>query len=252
MLAQVRGCLDEYQAKYRRPDLPSLELSGLYALFPEEGLADFVESHWNDPYPNADREGVYLLFGRTGMPLYVGKASMGASIGGRLGTHFAGTKECRLLSTDWTERPTYVATIAVPEGMSFEASALEECLIKSLRPSDNKLGAFGQTPAGAVSTPETPTPTGPQGSTVPPGVEVYTYSAPGMPMCPMCGQRPTIFYCVTHQTAVCLECVARHDERGKCAYLPTFRAPKSTEEQATTSGPASPPSPARPRSILGI
>jgi len=54
--------------------------------------------------------------------------------------------------------------------------------------------------------------------------DVYTYSAPGMPMCPRCNQRPTIFYCKTHQVGVCLECVAKHDDRESCVYVPAFRA----------------------------
>jgi hypothetical protein len=258
MLAQVRRYLDEYQEKYRRPGFPALELSGMYALFPEEGLADFVESRWNDPYPNADRKGVYLIFGRTGLLLYIGRASMGTTIGGRLGTYFAGKTECRLLSTDWTERPTYVATIAVPPGLSFEAPALEEYLIRCLNPCDNNLGAPGQVPAGGILRVEMPVP-GPEAkpmeaasSAVPPGPDVYTYSAPGMPMCPACGQRPAIFYCSTHQSAACLECVARHDVPGECMYLPQFRAPKPAAGPATKSEPALPPSAAKPRSILGI
>ena len=85
-----------------------------------------------------------------------------------------------------------------------------------------------------------------------PGPGVYTYSAPGMPMCPDCGLRPAIFYCSAHQTAVCLECVARHDKRGECAYVPAFRAPKPSAAQATSSVPSKPPSEGKPRSILGI
>ena len=106
--------------------------------------------------------------------------------------------------------------------------------------------------------PETPVPapeakrTEPASSTVPPGPDVYTYSAPGMPMCPECGQRPAIFYCSTHQSAVCLECVARHDKRGECVYVPAFRAAKPTMGQETASGQAKPPSAGKPRGILGI
>jgi hypothetical protein len=89
-------------------------------------------------------------------------------------------------------------------------------------------------------------------SVVPPGPDVYTYSAPGMPMCPICEQRPAIFYCSTHQGGVCLECVAKHDVPGVCVYLPQFRVPQPAAGQATTSGPAGPPSVGKPRSILGI
>ena len=48
-----------------------------------------------------------------------------------------------------------------------------------------------------------------------------------------CAERPSIFYCSTHQTAVCLECVAKHDELGKCIYVPAYRAPKPTAEAVT-------------------
>lgn len=81
---------------------------------------------------------------------------------------------------------------------------------------------------------------------------VYTYSAPGMPMCPDCGERPAIFYCSIHQSAVCLECVAKHDKRGECVYLPAYRAPKPTTGQIAPSEPATPTTGGRPRSILGI
>ena len=106
--------------------------------------------------------------------------------------------------------------------------------------------------------PETPVPapeakrTDAASSILPPDPGVYTYSAPGMPMCPECDQRPAIFYCSTHQSAVCLECVSRHDVRGECVYVPAFRAPKPPAVQATTSPPAKPPSAGRPRGILGI
>lgn len=256
MLVQIRRCLDDYEENYRRPGLPPLELKGMYALFPEEGQPDFVESRWNEPYPQADRKGVYLIFGRSGMLLYVGKASMGSSIGGRLGTYFAGKKECRLLFTDWTERPTYIATIAVPHGMAFEASALEEYLIKSLKPCDNNLGISGRVPVGvAVENEELVAdrqhdPREAASSPLAPGV--YTYSAPGMPMCPLCDQRPAIFYCSTHQVGTCLECVARHDEPGTCAYVPAFRAPRPAAGQAASAHPAMPPSVSKSTSILGI
>lgn len=58
------------------------------------------------------------------------------------------------------------------------------------------------------------------------GPDVYTYSAPGIPMCSRCDQRPGVFYCTSHQIAVCLDCVANHDERQKCVYVPAYRAPK--------------------------
>src|SRR5271157_628779 len=91
----------------------------------------------------------------------------------------------------------------------------------------------------------------PPSSPSPAGPDVYTYSAPGMPMCPQCEQRPTIFYCYTHQSAVCLECVAKHDRPGECVYVPAFRAPKPTVEEAVISEPPKPKG-NNPANLLGI
>lgn len=101
-----------------------------------------------------------------------------------------------------------------------------------------------QVSTGGAIRPETPAVvpeakrTGPASSTFPPGPDVYTYSARGMPMCPECGQRPAIFYCSTHHSAVCLGCVVRHDNPRECVYVPAFRAPKPAAGQGKTSGPA--------------
>jgi hypothetical protein len=59
---------------------------------------------------------------------------------------------------------------------------------------------------------------------------VYTYEAPGQPMCPECGEKPTIFRCLSHQHEFCLACVAKHDEPGECVYVPAFRAPKTRHD----------------------
>jgi hypothetical protein len=144
MLEPVKCALEEYQAKYRRPGLPELELSGLYALFPEQGPpAAGLAWRWPDPWPNGWRKGVYLLFNGSGRLLYVGKASMNNFIGSRLSSHFHtdhSTKACKVAAPGWSEQPVYLATLAVPEEMSFEAPALEEYLIERLAPSDNVRG----------------------------------------------------------------------------------------------------------------
>ncbi len=56
---------------------------------------------------------------------------------------------------------------------------------------------------------------------------VYTYEAPGLPLCPECGVRPVIFYCRRHSQALCLGCVVRHDRAGECTYVPGWRGKKS-------------------------
>lgn len=143
MLEDVRHAIKEYKETYRRQDLPGLELSGLYALFPDEATTPDVVSRWNDKWPLCERCGVYFIFGRSGRLLYVGKASMKSSIGYRLSTYFQCDKPtggCRLLYTVVTEKPMYVAALAVPADMPFEAAGLEEFLIRRLRPCDNVRG----------------------------------------------------------------------------------------------------------------
>jgi hypothetical protein len=85
-----------------------------------------------------------------------------------------------------------------------------------------------------------------------PTPRVYTYSAPGMAMCPQCGRGPTIFYCSTHTRALCLGCVAMHDNPGECVYLPAFRAPKPTAGSDTTSGPGEALKKPKPGDVFGI
>lgn len=141
----VKQALSEYKA--RRSDLPDLELSALYALFPKEIQLETGAPHWPNPWPNTSCAGVYFIFGRSGRLLYVGKASMKNCIDDRLYGHFRTGKspeECRLVHSvgrdGWIERPMYVATVAVPREMAFEAPALEEYLIGKLSPVNNMKG----------------------------------------------------------------------------------------------------------------
>jgi len=56
------------------------------------------------------------------------------------------------------------------------------------------------------------------------GRRVYTYEAPGQPLCPECGERPAIFYCTHHSKPLCLQCVVAHDDPSTCQYVPAFRS----------------------------
>jgi len=145
MLEAVKRALDEYETKYRRPGLPGLRRSGLYALFPDEVRTVDVESAWNAQWPYSEEAGVYFIFGGSGRLLYIGKASMNHCIGGRLSIYFGSdraTKRCRIVNEEgWSERPMYVATVAVPQNMKFEAPALEEYLIATLDTANNVRGA---------------------------------------------------------------------------------------------------------------
>jgi excinuclease UvrABC nuclease subunit len=113
-------------------------------LYPgEENSGVSVASGWPKEYPNSSRKGVYAIFGRTGKLLYIGKASMNHYIGSRLGAYFRYeklTRACEPIHNGWRERPSYIATVAVPDNMSFEAPALEEYLIQRLNPSHNAMG----------------------------------------------------------------------------------------------------------------
>jgi hypothetical protein len=146
MLQPIIAAIEEYKTRYRRPGLAELQLSKPYALFPKEMIAvDGVESRWPDEWPHSRKAGLYFIFSGGGQLLYIGKASMSHCIGKRLSNYFGterGTKGCLVVHGGWGERPTYVATMAVPEDMSFEAAAIEEFLIRFLNPPTNTMGVL--------------------------------------------------------------------------------------------------------------
>jgi hypothetical protein len=143
MLKDVNHALEEYKAKYRRHGLPDLRLSGLYALFPDEVRSADATLGWNKEWPHSDEAGVYFIFGGGGRLLYIGKASMTRCIGGRLSAYFKtdkATGKCRIVHEWGTDPPKYVATVAVPKDMKFEAAALEEYLIANVPSAHNLRG----------------------------------------------------------------------------------------------------------------
>jgi len=81
---------------------------------------------------------------------------------------------------------------------------------------------------------------------------VYSYSAPGMPLCPICGQRPALFYCSRHNQAVCLQCVGSHDRAGECFYVPNWRGGKVDAEQKPTGSSMKPARKPKPGDVFGI
>lgn len=131
----------EYSRDFRRQDLPTLEVSELYDLFPDREHP--VSPCWPEDYfPNAERAGVYFFFDERLNLLYVGKASMSNCLGNRLGAYFKyeeDGKTCRVIH-EWSANLKYLATVAVPPEMPYEAPALEEFLISRLKPPDNSRG----------------------------------------------------------------------------------------------------------------
>jgi hypothetical protein len=142
-LTDIAEALNYYKENFRRQNLPPFEFSGLYALFPKLELAPEATSKWPDAWPFGWRQGVYFIFGSQVRLLYIGKASMRHPIGGRLSFYFQYArpdKSCRVVHAGWSEQPRFLATLAVPESMAFEAPALEEFLIERLSPPDNVNG----------------------------------------------------------------------------------------------------------------
>jgi hypothetical protein len=141
-MKEIEKALDFYNMEYRNPKLRKLTLSVLYSLHPDRSETSSSDLKWPaDKWPDVDKPGVYLVLDQEKKVLYVGKASLGRTIGSRLLTHFQyakdGSKSCVPVGA-WSRPPSYVITIGVDK--AFEAPSLEEYLIKTLRPSDNALG----------------------------------------------------------------------------------------------------------------
>lgn len=142
-LRDVLEALNHYKAHFRRDGLLPLEFSGLQALFPELESAPEVTSKWPEAWPFGSRQGVYFVFGSQIRLLYIGKASMRHPVGARLSCWFKYDRPgsgCKVVHSGWSELPRFVAVLAVPDGMAFEAPALEEFLIERLSPPDNVNG----------------------------------------------------------------------------------------------------------------
>jgi hypothetical protein len=150
--SDLNDALKHYEEHIRRQNLPPFELSGLQALFPELEPSPDPALDWPKAWPFGDRQGVYFIFGSAFRLLYVGKASMRHRLGDRLSSYVQYERPamtCRVVHLGWSQQPRFVATLAVPDKMSFEAPALEEYLIQTLSPPDNVHGrrpSIGQTP----------------------------------------------------------------------------------------------------------
>lgn len=142
-MKSLHNVLDRYCNKYRRADFPTLKISGLYDLFPDSehpGLR--TQFSWPDSWPGAGKAGVYFFFDSELTLLYIGKASMGNSLGGRLSSFcgFGPNRKCSMKDDGWKGNPRFVAVISVADHLKFEAPALEEFLIGELQPIDNTIG----------------------------------------------------------------------------------------------------------------
>jgi hypothetical protein len=132
-----------YEAEHRHPNRAPFQIGPVVHLFPDTSLTVATEetSPWTAPWPFAERAGVYLIYSVDRQLLYIGKASMGQSVGKRLYCHFGGNvKECVYNQSGWKPPPRFVVIVAVPEDSPWEAPALEEFLISKLSPKLNVHG----------------------------------------------------------------------------------------------------------------
>ena len=91
----------------------------------------------NASWPSNESPGVYIFLDSNKNINYIGKASFSNCIGGRLNSRF---------DTKWnpkkpeSEGCVFITTIALPREVSFEASAIEEFLLKKLTTRSNRIG----------------------------------------------------------------------------------------------------------------
>ena len=111
--------------------------------FPRHGFRVLISEKydigrdWKKTWPSNEKPGVYVLIDESLYVQYIGKASN--NIGARLNSH----KTSGLLNKDIDKNPLhirYIWTIAVPDESFFEASAIEEYLIRRLNPPLNRIG----------------------------------------------------------------------------------------------------------------
>lgn len=59
-LADTLRCLDDYVNKYRKDNLPKLDVSGIYSLFPhlDDQSSLKIDYQWPDVWPHVDRQGI--------------------------------------------------------------------------------------------------------------------------------------------------------------------------------------------------
>lgn len=146
-LEALTQAIERYTKEFRGPAMGQFKMGPLYDLFPEKGAAvEACQEAWPSMWPNCHDAGIYALLDEQLNVLYIGKASLRSSIGGRLSSYCAynNDKTVRLKHEGyWTATPRYAWSVAVPVETAFEAPALEEFLIRELQPPDNTAGNSG-------------------------------------------------------------------------------------------------------------
>jgi hypothetical protein len=124
---KVRQLVDEYCLRYGIS--PAFEMSEIYHLTAE---------NWRNPIPFIHHAGCYFFYSEDGTLLYVGKASTGNDLAGRVTRYFKTSPNFGPVHEGWSKTPYYLQTLKVSD--PHQAPSLEEFLIHKLQPPDNKLG----------------------------------------------------------------------------------------------------------------
>jgi excinuclease UvrABC nuclease subunit len=128
-LNDLKREVNKLNHNFPRPGIPHLSVSTLFDL----------RTQYSQKWPNAEFPGVYILFDKNKEVLLIGKASCSRTLGDRLGEKLR-WKDKKIGKGGHLNNPDirYLATIRVPIDNAFEAPAIEEYLLKKLRPSLNK------------------------------------------------------------------------------------------------------------------
>jgi hypothetical protein len=113
--------------RYRNPQLPP------FIVHEPHSMTSWYAS------PESAKSGCYVFYSQSGEVLYIGKASLTASMGSRLASH-----DRAIPRSPWREQAAFVQFVSVAE--PFEAPSLEEFLIEKLRPIGNIRGGRSKAP----------------------------------------------------------------------------------------------------------
>ncbi len=82
-LEDLKRMLAQYSKTYRHPDRPEFTVTIPFDLFPERGTSNPKELTWPSKWPAAENPGVYAMLDEKYSVLYVGKTSLGNTLGRR-------------------------------------------------------------------------------------------------------------------------------------------------------------------------
>jgi GIY-YIG catalytic domain len=111
---------------------------GIAPVFPISPLWNIEDGYQgNLQFPYTGATGCYAIYSQDGKLLYIGKASLNHTLGGRLDSYFMGVRSSApgAPKGNWNSPPKYIQTVQVNE--PFEAPSLEEYLILKLQPCEN-------------------------------------------------------------------------------------------------------------------